>query len=233
MVDPLHNVVPLDHEDYREAILTRKLPFKLGGAKLDIFLLLMRRTVVSMDTIYTELWSTIPEADQPPDGRANIAVNLSQLRKVLRPYGIEILNEHGLGWRFSLETKQKIRAMARGELTAAEAMADVKSKPVPTRPPVTVEPMPSPADEESRRKVTTVSGLVYVIEKGVPPPVHNARQFPWEFMENGESCFIEDVPTTTIRASISNFKKSASEFAEWKFLVRTVDSGGTRIWRIN
>lgn len=79
--------------------------FGLGKSENIIFLLLMKRDLVSEDAIRSALYGH--RLDEPETD--TVAVFLSMLRRKL-PAGVKIRNEPRIGWSISTEHKKLLRA---------------------------------------------------------------------------------------------------------------------------
>lgn len=69
-----------------------------------ILAILAKRKLVQRDFLASYLWN---DGNEPEDAEGGIAVQLTRLRKLLAPYGIQIKNIRGVGWYFDDESSAR------------------------------------------------------------------------------------------------------------------------------
>lgn len=67
--------------------------------------------VLSMEGVKRAIW---PAGCYVDDERLNVAVNISRLRRRLRPLDVKVLNQWGTGYSISADDKAKLKAMVAG-----------------------------------------------------------------------------------------------------------------------
>ena len=104
-IEELESVLGVGKDEvtiYRRAFgLTRDQARILG-------LLFKRNATVTRGSIYTVLYGSRPDCDQPED--KIIDVQICKMRKQLRAVGVEIKVDWGFGYRMPQADKQKLRA---------------------------------------------------------------------------------------------------------------------------
>ena len=71
--------------------------------------LLITRTIVTHDAMFTAVHGDKPECDQPTP--KVMEVQLSQLRRRLKPYGVAVVNAWKSGWFLTATDKARVRQL--------------------------------------------------------------------------------------------------------------------------
>jgi two-component system cell cycle response regulator CtrA len=80
-------------------------PWRLSGREAQVFGLLMRHSVCPRERIFAAIWGY----DSEVDGKI-VDVTICHLRRKLRPLGIEIRTEHGVGYFLPPDGRRRARA---------------------------------------------------------------------------------------------------------------------------
>ncbi len=86
------------------AVLPR--PWGLTRREADVFGILLKRQVMSRTQLFEAIWGGDSERESKI-----VDVIVSRLRAKLRPHGIAIRNEHGVGYFIAPDTKAMARAL--------------------------------------------------------------------------------------------------------------------------
>lgn len=91
--------------------LRTEIPTQLGLTDQEERLLglLMRRELVSRDTLLIALYSGTP--DERPEAEGISKVLTCRLRKGLKPYGVNVLNKPGRGYYLAAEDKRRLESI--------------------------------------------------------------------------------------------------------------------------
>lgn len=111
-IEELERVVGLDYACPLALRLSRNQARMLG--------LLMHKKVASKDALYTALYTDVICDKELPESKV-IDVQISHMRRKLRPFGIEIETIWGTGYALAPEAKEKINRMVEQETGRAAA----------------------------------------------------------------------------------------------------------------
>jgi|HubBroStandDraft_6_1064221.scaffolds.fasta_scaffold1252474_2 two-component system cell cycle response regulator CtrA len=81
-------------------------PWRLTGREAQVFGLLMRHSVCPRERIFAAIWGY----DSEVDGKI-VDVTVCHLRRKLRPLGLEIRTEYGVGYFLTPDGRRRARAM--------------------------------------------------------------------------------------------------------------------------
>jgi two-component system, cell cycle response regulator CtrA len=105
----------LDRIDELEELLGLQvhLPNMFGLTPLEVKIvgLLTKRNIVSRDIIYSALYGSLPDCDQPDP--KTIEVHICKVRRKLSAYGLEIKNRYSVGYYIEDDVRSALKDLTK------------------------------------------------------------------------------------------------------------------------